>query len=71
MEWANADAVDIHTADAQSEEHTAKDAPLKAEKPQMGVKLLHARLELIGDREALLANLRVLMPDAGQVTVEW
>ena len=71
MEWANADAVDIHTADAQSEEHTAKDAPLKADKPQMGVKLLHARLELSGDREALLENLRVLMPDEGQVTVEW
>ena len=71
MEWANADSVDIHTADAQSEEHTAKDAPLKADKPQIGVKLLHARLELSGDREALLENLRVLMPDEGQVTVEW
>lgn len=34
-EWANADEVDIHTADAQSEEHTAKDAPPKADKPQM------------------------------------
>lgn len=70
-EWANADAVDIHTADAQSEEHTAKDAPPKADKPQMGAKLLHARLEMSGDREALLANLRVLMPNEGRVTVEW
>lgn len=60
MEWANADAVDIHTADAP-----------KAEKPNTGAKLLHARLEMIGDREALLANLRVLLPDEGQVTVEW
>lgn len=71
MEWANADAVDIHTADAQSEEHTANDAPPKADKPQTGVKLLHARLEMRGDRETLLANLRVLLPDEGQVTVEW
>jgi hypothetical protein len=71
MEWANADAVDIHTADAQSEEHAANDAPPKADKPQMGAKLLHARLEMSGDREALLANLRVLMPDEGRVTVEW
>lgn len=71
MEWANADAVDIHTADAQSEEHAANDAPPKADKPQTGVKLLHARLEMRGDRESLLANLRVLLPDEGQVTVEW
>lgn len=71
MEWANADAVDIHTADAQSEEHTSNDAPPKADKPQTGVKLLHARLEMRGDRESLLANLRVLLPDEGQVTVEW
>ena len=42
-----------------------------ADKPQTGVKLLHARLEMSGDREALLANLRVLLPDEGQVTVEW
>lgn len=71
MEWANADAVDIHTVDAQSEEHAVNDAPPKAEKPNTGAKLLHARLEMIGDRESLLANLRVLLPDEGQVTVEW
>jgi len=71
MEWANADAVDIHTVDAQSEEHAANDAPPKAEKPNTGAKLLHARLEMNGDREALLANLRVLLPDEGLVTVEW
>ena len=71
MEWANADAVVVHTADAQVEGgHIISDA-LKAEKPNTGVKLLHARLEMSGDREALLANLRVLMPDEGQVTVEW
>lgn len=70
-EWANADAVAVHTEDAQVEGgHIISDAP-KAEKPQTGVKLLHARLEMSGDREALLANLRVLMPDEGQVTVEW
>lgn len=73
MEWANADAVDIHTADEQSEEHAlpTMDAPPKADKPQMGAKLLHDRLEMSGDRESLLANLRVLLPDEGQVTVEW
>lgn len=70
-EWANADAVAVHTADAQSEEHAANDAPPKADKPQMGAKLLHARLEMSGNRESLLANLRVLLPDEGQVTVEW
>ena len=70
-EWANADAVAVHTEDAQSEGgHIISDAP-KAEKPNTGVKLLHARLEMSGDREALLANLRVLMPDEGRVTVEW
>lgn len=47
------------------------DAPPKADKPQMGEKLLHARLEMSGDLESLLANLRVLLPDEGQVTVEW
>nr|DAH78354.1 MAG TPA: hypothetical protein [Caudoviricetes sp.] len=70
-EWANADAVDIHTADAQSEGgHVTADV-LEGKKPQVGAKLLHARLEMSGDREALLANLRVLLPDEGQVTVEW
>lgn len=71
MERANADAVDIHTADALVEgSRIISDAP-KPEKPNTGVKLLHARLEMSGDREALLANLRVLLPDEGQVTVEW
>lgn len=71
MEWANADAVAVHTADAQVEGgHIISDAP-KPEKPNTGVKLLHARLEMSGNRESLLANLRVLMPDEGRVTVEW
>lgn len=71
MELATADAVAVHTADAQVEGgHIISDAP-KAEKLNTGVKLLHARLEMSGDREALLANLRVLMPDEGRVTVEW
>ena len=71
MEWANVDAVAVHTADALVEgSRIISDAP-KPEKPNTGVKLLHARLEMSGDREALLANLRVLPPDEGQVTVEW
>ena len=70
-EWANADAVAVHTADAQSEGgHVTADVP-EGKKPQVGDKLLHARLEMSGDRESLLANLRVLLPDEGQVTVEW
>ena len=65
-EWANADAVAVHTADAQVEgSRIISDAP-KSEKPNTGVKLLHARLEMSGDREALLANLRVLLPDEGR-----
>lgn len=71
MEWANVDAVAVHTADALVEgSRIISDAP-KPEKPNTGVKLLHARLEMNGDREALLANLRVLLPDEGLVTVEW
>lgn len=70
-EWANADAVAVHTADAQVEGgHIISYVP-KSEKPNAGVKLLHARLEMSGDREALLSNLRVLLPDEGRVTVEW
>lgn len=72
MEWANADAVDIHTVDAQSEGgNVVADALPKADKPNTGAKLLHARLEMSGEKEYLLANLRVLMPDEGRVTVEW
>lgn len=71
MEWANVDAVAVHTADALVEgSRIISDAP-KPEKPNTGVKLLHARLEMSGDRESLLANLRVLLPDEGRVTVEW
>lgn len=71
MEWANVDAVAVHTADALVEgSRIISDAP-KPEKPNTGVKLLHARLEMNRDREALLANLRVLLPDEGLVTVEW
>lgn len=51
--------------------HVVADALPKADKPNTGAKLLHARLEMSGDRESLLANLRVLLPDEGQVTVEW
>lgn len=60
------------SADAQIEGGcVAAEALPGVEKPQAGAKLLHARLEMSGDRESLLANLRVLLPDEGQVTVEW
>lgn len=41
------------------------------ETPKKQTALLHARLELDGDREAILSHLRLLMPDEGRVTVEW
>lgn len=41
------------------------------ETPKRQTALLHARLELDGDREAILSNLRLLMPEEGPVTVEW
>lgn len=41
------------------------------ETPKKQTALLHARLELDGDRESILSHLRLLMPDEGRVTVEW
>ena len=41
------------------------------ETPKNQTALLHSRLELDGDREAILSHLRLLMPDEGRVTVEW
>ena len=41
------------------------------ETPKKQTALLHARLELDGDREAILSHLRLLMPEKGSVTVEW
>lgn len=49
--------------------HEEAAAPEEAPKKQTA--LLHARLELDGDREAILSHLRLLMPDEGRVTVEW
>lgn len=49
-----------HEEDAAPEETTKKQTAL-----------LHARLELDGDREAILSHLRLLMPEKGSVTVEW
>jgi hypothetical protein len=35
------------------------------------VELLHARLTIRGERESILQNLRLLMPDDCEITVEW
>lgn len=39
--------------------------------PQSGAELMHARLTIRGGRESVLQNLRLLMPDECEVTVEW
>ena len=54
----------------QEPAHEEAAAP-EEEAPKKQTALLHARLELDGDREAILAHLRLLMPDEGRVTVEW
>lgn len=41
------------------------------ETPKKQTVLLCVRLELDGDREAILSHLRLLMPEKGSVTVEW
>lgn len=39
--------------------------------PARGAELLHARLTIRGGRESVLQNLRLLMPDKCEATVEW
>ena len=53
----------------QEPAHEETAAPEEAPKKQTA--LLHARLELDGDREAIQSHLRLLMPEKGSVTVEW
>ena len=72
MEWADTDTAGTQTLDAPEPDRVcAADGAQELTAPQSGAKLLHARLEMSGDRESLLANLRVLLPDEGRVTVEW
>ena len=53
------------------QEPAHEEAAAPEETPKKQTALLHARLELDGDREAILSHLRLLMPEKGRVTVEW
>lgn len=59
------------TGDPERQEPAPKEAAAPEETPKKQTALLHARLELDGDREAILSHLRLLMPEEGRVTVEW
>lgn len=59
------------TGEPARQEPAHEEAAAPEEAPKKQTALLHARLELDGDREAILSHLRVLMPDEGRVTVEW
>lgn len=59
------------TGEPQRQEPAPEEAAAPEEAPKKQTALLHARLELDGDREAILSHLRLLMPEEGRVTVEW
>lgn len=59
------------TGEPERQEPTPEEAAAPEETPKKQTALLHARLELDGDREAILSHLRLLMPEEGSVTVEW
>lgn len=59
-----------HTAEVTAEETPERQTD-EIEPPARGAKLLHARLTIRGDRESVLQNLRLLMPEEVMVTVEW
>lgn len=61
-EWHTAEVTAAETPENQTDEI----AP-----PARGAELLHARLTIRGGRESVLQNLRLLMPDKCEVTVEW
>lgn len=59
------------TGEPARQEPAHEEAAAPEATPKKQTALLHARLELDGDREAILSHLRLLMPDEGRVTVEW
>lgn len=61
-EWHTAEVTAAETPEKQTDE---------IEPPTRGAKLLHARLTSRGDRESVLQNLRLLMPEECEITVEW
>lgn len=61
-EWHTAEVAAAETPEKQTDE---------IDPPARGAELLHARLTIRGDRESVLQNLRVLIPEKVLVTVEW
>ena len=61
-EWHTAEVTAAETPEKQTDEIAT---------PARSAELLHARLTIRGDRESVLQNLRLLMPDKCEVTVEW
>ena len=68
-EWHTAEVPDSVRRDNQSVGGSADRCvePLHVRSAE----LLHARLTIRGDRESVLQNLRLLMPNECEVTVEW
>jgi hypothetical protein len=58
-----------HTAEVTEEETPEKQTD-EIEPPARGEELLHARLTIRGDRESVLQNLRMLMLEECEITVE-
>lgn len=67
-EWSTAEVPAAETLEKQSDGPT----PVRSAGPLhvRSAELLHARLTIRGDRESVLQNLRMLMPDECEVTVE-
>ena len=67
-EWHTSEVVE-ETPEKQSDGPT----PVRSAGPLhvRSAELLHARLTIRGGRESVLQNLRMLMPDECEVTVEW
>jgi hypothetical protein len=68
-EWHTAEVPAAETLEKQTDGPT----PVRSAGPLhvRSAELLHARLTIRGDRESVLQNLRMLMPDECEVTVEW
>lgn len=68
-EWHTAEVPAAETLEKQTDGST----PVRSVEPLhvRSAELLHARLTIRGDRESVLQNLRMLMPDECEVTVEW
>lgn len=68
QKW-NEKLAEWHKQEVTTAETTAE--PIPHPSRVVGAELLHARLTIRGDRESILQNLRLLMPDNCEITVEW